>query len=495
MRLVRAVAAAPPVRDFYFTPSRATALGLSGVVRELKSRGISCRSFNFPRLNPRGSTLPLPPEYDYLRPYLIEGERGPLSFFNSRKLYGPDFSEASSLIVKENPDIIFLSLFAWTYGDDVIALARSLREDQDFPYPIVLGGAGAAVLPDYFRQTGLFDLVLIGESETSLPDLLDFLESDEPLKDFKEQVTLTKTPAPLVSFNQDSRGNQFLTMTLSRGCPKMCRFCSNFLTQGRQFRLVDLDQMEEKLKSLSITNRKPIHINLEDDNLLYHKNYFADFLNRIKKIFPQATFSAENGLDYTLLDEEYMEFLLDIGFKSFSFSIGSADEATLKREQRPADLAKLERLLGLLEKRFVDVTTFFIAGLPDDKSETITDTLIYLHNLPTRIGISLFYPVPGLPRFEDHQPFLKNPPSLCSGSSAFPWGKSLTTAQMITAFRLARLSNLIKKTEKTLQEKELIHRILQTGVLQTFIGKRKRIAALEALDNSMVDKYLKNLTN
>ncbi|MBN2657622.1 MAG: radical SAM protein [Spirochaetales bacterium] len=494
MRLERAVAAAPPVRDFYFTPSRTSALGLEGVNRELKRRGISCRSFNFPRLNPRGSSIPLPDEYSYLKPFIVEGERGPLSFFTGRKIFGPPFHDAAGKIAEENPDIIFLSLFAWTYADDVLELAKHLRKRLGYSVPIILGGAGASVLPRYFIQRELFDLVMTGETETSLRDLLDHLDKDLPLENFQEKNELTDEPAPLFSFTRDSKGNQFLTLALSRGCPKMCRFCSNFLTQGRRFRLVDLPSLEKEWEQIPYDKGKPIHINLEDDNLLYHKEYFRDFLSQCKTRFPAATFSADNGLDYTLLDEEFTAYLIGRGFRDFSFSLGSADPAVLKEEKRPADPEKLERLLGYLERKGIPVTTFFIAGLPGDTAESVLRTLLYLHELPTRSGISLFYPVPGLPRFEDPALFLSKPPALCSGSSAYPWSGSLSTEELVTAFRLSRFSNFLKSTAAGDEEKQLRDIILETGTLQTFVGKNKNITPLPDLNREMCEHFIKEIS-
>jgi len=231
MRLKKAVAAAPPLQDFYFTSGRASALGLAGIAKELGDRGVEYKTFNFPRMNGRGRNIALPEHYDYFKPFLPEGERGPLSFFTGRKIYGPRFDEAARLIGNCQPDIVFLSLFAWTYGEDVLELASHLRKVLGAEVPIVLGGAGAAVFPSWFEQSGLFDCVLRGESETTLAALLDHLESGLPLEAFKE-------------------------------------------------------------KSLPADPERPIHINMEDDNLLFHKENFHKFLTMAKRLFPKATSSA-----------------------------------------------------------------------------------------------------------------------------------------------------------------------------------------------------------
>lgn len=495
MKITRAVVAAPPVRDFYFTPGRASALGAEAVRNQLERKGVSTTLFNYPLHNPRGKQISLDSFYDYLKPYIIPGEKSPIGFFSGRKIYGPSFDDAAAMILDSDPQVIFLSLFAWTYADDVLALAKSIKRQNGNSIPLILGGAGAAVLPEYFRRTGLFDAVLKGDAEDTIIPVLKKLENEVyDFSDLSEEISC-EPPEPALSFRTDSEGNQYLTLSLSRGCPKRCQFCSNFLTQGRLFRTASLESLEERLNRLPIDAGREVNINLEDDNLLVDKSYLNDVLVRIALLYPERKITMMNGLDYTYMNEDYADYLIDEGFSHFSLSLGSTDAAVLKAEKRPVNLERLEKLLLHLKTRQVPSTTFFICGLPDDSQEGIIESLLYLHRLPTETGISLFYPVPGLPRFEDDERFLSKPPSLCSGSSAYPWANSLTTSEMVTAFRLARLSNLIKKKGKTKVEHELINRIMTSGQLHTTIGRKRELTLIPHMDQSMVDLFIKSLAD
>jgi radical SAM superfamily enzyme YgiQ (UPF0313 family) len=302
-------------------------------------------------------------------------------------------------------------------------------------------------------------------------------------------------PEPVTSFKRDSKGNQWLSMILSRGCPLRCRFCSNFLTQGRTFRCTPIEKLKTVLENIPANKDAAIHINLEDDNLLVKKSYFSQCLLMMKEIFPRSTFSIENGLDYTNMSLQYIDFLIETGFTSFTLSLGSSDIKTLKEEKRPANLLKLERTLDYLKKTNLPVTTFLICGLPEDTPETIVSSLVYLHKLPTDIGISLFYPVPGLPLFEEKKIFLEKSPRLCCGSSAYPWSGSLSSCQMITAFRLARLSNLMNKKEKTPEELKLIEVIKTTGRFHSFQGKKKEIIEIPLLDDYLLRSFFSEAFN
>ena len=70
----------------------------------------------------------------------------------------------------------------------------------------------------------------------------------------------------------------------------------------------------------------------------------------------------------------------------------------------------------------------------------------------------MFYSVPGLPDFSDTAYFRNIAPGLLRGSSAYPWNSSLSTEELITAFRISRTLNLFKKREKTIQESILVEK-------------------------------------
>lgn len=493
---MKAAVVTPSICDFYFTPGRASALGALSLLNQLKKIGISGELYNMPLMNPRGKKIPIPKTFDYLKPYIIQGERGPISFFNSYKRFGPSPEESARIVLLGDPDIVFISLFAWAYADDAMLFTKELIRQQKRKITISIGGAGVAVFPEYFKKHSLFDYIITGDAEDVIPHFIHKIESAPSVSvphlygvEGSSSALSNKKPTPVASLHLDSRGKQWLSLILSRGCPLQCKFCSNHLTQGRVFRGTEIEEMMFLLKKMDISLDMPLHINLEDDNLLIRKGYFKDFLLNIKEIYPHATFSIENGLDYTYMTPDYIDFLIDMGFISFTLSIGSSDSKILEEEQRPANFEQFEEILRHLQKRNIPVKTFLICGLPGDHFGGILSSLLYLHKLPTDTGISMFYPVPGLPRFEDRALFGSKPSHLCCGSSAYPWADALTTSEMVTAFRLARFSNFIKG-ENTSMDEPLINRIIREKTLYTYQGKSRNIVPVPSLDNHLVKEFL-----
>jgi radical SAM superfamily enzyme YgiQ (UPF0313 family) len=195
-------------------------------------------------------------------------------------------------------------------------------------------------------------------------------------------------------------------------------------------------------------------------------------LELVREHFPGTTFSAENGLDYQLLTPEMMEAVIRLGFISFRFTLASAGSGVLKGQNRPADTDRLTALCRLADRRGIPVTVYFISGLENDTPESTAETLVYTAGLPALSGISMFYPVPGIPGFTDPDCIKSFHPGLLKGSSAYPWTGSLSTRSLLTAFRISRFINLKKKKQLNPDEEQLVSVIRKSGRLHTLMKNR-----------------------
>lgn len=484
-----AILVQPPLRDFYITPHRFSGLGLEAVRRTLKRRGWHVDIRVFPLEGP-GRALPLPEALTHLKPHLLQGETGSVRFFTGWRRFGPSFADAAAAILRSEPDLIVLECFAWAYADDAIESTRAIRALQSASGTgggagpsVIVGGAGVTVFPDYFDESGLFDAVLPGDAESALGGYLD-----EP-----GCSTAAERPEPLWTARRipgsTETGGSRVTAVFSRGCPKRCRFCSQFLTQGRILRTAPLTQVD---RAVARWPHDTVEVNIEDDNLLLDRDYFFQVLDRIRARFPRIRIYAENGVDYTLIDDETLEALWKRGFRRYNLSLGSVHPEVLIAQHRPANLRRWERLVQEIDRRGGTSTTYFICGLAEDSPVRTASTLNYLTRFPTRPGISLFYPVPGLPGFTDRSPFRRHPSYLAAGSSAWPWTGSLTTEQMVTAFRLSRLIGLLN-SQQTSGDPELLHRCLETEALWTRVRDHgeTRLLRVPHQDEEMSRKVLR----
>lgn len=285
--LKRAAVIVPPFRDFYFTPHRFSGLGAAVVKLLLERAGLEVRLFNFPLMNSAGSPLPLPESLSHMRPLVIPGETGRLSFFSGLKRFGPAIDTCVSLVAGTRPDACFVSVFAFACADDALALAAALKEKMPL-VPLVAGGGGTSVWPEYFLRHPCVDFVLTGEAEVSVsafarqlsscealpkevrpallgnirgdpgsaiadgiagqtsPSILRKVFSSVPNLWWKENGMI-RPPAVIriaapeeieIPFVKSAETQRVVTYStsLSRGCPRSCSFCSSAAGLGKPFR-------------------------------------------------------------------------------------------------------------------------------------------------------------------------------------------------------------------------------------------------------------------
>ena len=447
----RVAVAEPPIEDFYYTYHRGSGLGIRSVARICEHLGKNAILFHFPTAA-KSTPIPLPSSLDHIKPFINPNESGPLSFFTSYNRFGPSFDICAKQIAEANPDIIFLSCFAFCYAHCLIALARECK--RVLPnIPIAAGGAGVTARPEFFRNSPAVDFAVPGEAEIVLPPF------------FGEATAGTPRPLSIWSKTGDTKKRAFFSTAITRGCPKTCRFCSVRLSHPGGLRRMAKQNILTGFKdSAASASGKNMSINFEDDNLLADWDHTIDIITAIKAQRPDAAFTAENGMDYTFLDSEKIKALIDLGFYRFNFSLGVYGAENLERQRRHGDLQLLKELVRLAAEKGKQCTVFFICGFPGDSPENSVHTLLFLHALPVKTGISLYYPVPGLKEISIPD---DTPPALCAGSSAYPWSGALSTAQLITAFRLARLSNFLKTAEKAAAGIRDIP-FLDSGMIETF---------------------------
>ncbi len=478
---MRATIATSQIHDFYFTPRRDAGLGARVLERELRQCGLQTQ-VRLLSSEGKPKAVPLPSELGYLKPFLVPGETGPISWFTGYRRFGPDPADAAKLLLEDRPDLLFLSCWAWGYSDDLIALAREVhRLDADLP--IIVGGHGPSVHPDTFlapvdERSGLplFRLVAAGEADGNISFLLDALGGPNRFVDLRISGVSPRARhvEPVAGAPPGNAGIGRLSVMLTRGCPCSCDFCANFITSGRAFRPSPAESwmpcLDRAIDSFGLRGSS-IHINIEDDNILYLKDEFLEFISEVSSRHGGVRFSAENGLDYRLLDPGDVDRLKESGFAELNLSLGAASPDG----KRHSDRARLAAILRRAATIQLPVTTHFICGLPNDRIGDIADALSFLGELPTQIGISNFYPVPGLPGFQDPEVFRDRSPRLALGSSVYPWAGTIDTASMITAFRLSRWLNLRRRLldgkRSTDIEQELAREIARTGKLCTIVKK------------------------
>ncbi len=504
---MRIAVAAHSITDFYFTPHRHASLGTMAVSQAFSSIGAEVREFHFPLFSRRSRRIALPDSLAYLAPHILVEEYGPTAFFSAYRRLGPAPEECAKLIAAYNPEALLISSFAYAYADDAIALARAVRKLLP-DIPVAAGGGGPSAAPGFFLAGKDIDYVVTGEVEQGADALYARLKehtaNSAAIPDRKDDGILTASavhrkaelePAGELLFPvrilPPRNGVRSVVLSSSRGCPKRCAFCSTYLTHGRQYRQVHIERIAQAIRDLPNDpgGGERYHFAFEDDNLLVDTARFLKILELIRQRFPTASFSAENGMDYLLLNRELVRELVLLGCTQFNLSVGSFTPEVLHQQHRSADLVHLREILETIDKLQVRSILYLIVGLRGDTPASAAAALLAVLGLPADIGISPYYALPGLPGFME-----SGMPLLSKGSSLFPWTGSLTTAELLTAFRLARLVQLMKHPDA---DRELLDNILKSRRMLTRIkdrvSNRKSIREVPGLSEKMLELFFSGL--
>jgi hypothetical protein len=487
----KAVVVVPPVQDFYFTYHRFSAIGALIVQKIAHSFFDECQLLNFPLDGSGSETIALPQELKYLKKYIIPNETGPLSYFRTYNRYGPSIDICAKKIIETGASCCLISVFAFCYSNTALELIKRIKQLKS-DLCIIAGGAGVSVSPDLFLQSTPVDYIVKGEAEVALPLLLQYIQGKKSIdrdtipnigwrsgneyiltKDVRFTESKEIVPCAVKTF--ETQKKIYISTTLSRGCRYKCEFCSNRLSQGSTFRTVVPELFIEQLIEILHTENtaKQININFEDDNIMHDYRYLIAVIQMCKKIIPNCTITFENGIDYRLLDPEKCRQLISLGVCQFNFSLATASSDIADTQNRIINVSRLDELYQILQSAAIPVITYFICGFSNDTQQTIINNLKFLSTQPTLAGISMFYAVPGIEGFKYHNTDTTTI-ARYAGASAFPWNNSLSTATLLTAFRLSRIVNLMKQLQKSDLELSLLSHIKHERKLFTILKHNKK---------------------
>ncbi|MCX7679174.1 MAG: radical SAM protein [Spirochaetes bacterium] len=352
-------------------------------------------------------------------------------------------------ILSWHPEAVYISSFAFCYALEAIEVAHELRKNG-CRAPIAFGGAGASCHPTYYLKRSSAEFVFQGEADEAIARLLhEYAIAPGVWRKVNNEIVHNEISIPheifpAISFIRRSTHISYYSGIFTRGCPMQCGFCSSKLSMPT-FRKAALPLVEEVFLKTAWNGRP--HLNIEDDAIVWDFDYLITIINYLKKTAGNlATFSLENGIDYRALDVEKVKLLAQSGLTKLNISLVSIHRDILEQYNRTADIDKFVSVVEAAHRCGVPTTVYFIAGLKGDTYARVKETLKFLSSLPVLVGMSPFYPVPGIQDFENLDVFDRISPRLCAGTSFYPW-HDLTTDELVSLFCEARMINFQKKSE------------------------------------------------
>ena len=401
--------------------------------------------------------------------------------------FGVSFEDMKNRIGEKDFDVAGIWAqysFQW---DNALKTA-SICKEVNPQCKVIMGGAHVSVLfDDLIRKYDCVDIVVRGEGEFVMPQLLERIAYGLPLEGipgiaYRKNGLIEKNQEPayikdldclpipayhLVDMEKYFRlGKEYssrtayqfegwergLSLITSRGCPYNCVFCSIHLHMGRQWRAHSAEYVLKHIAYL-IKNYNVKYLHFEDDNLTLEPERFVAILDGLLANDWNLRWDTPNGVRVEAFNERILRKCSQTGCTFLIFGVESGSQRVLDEViGKSLDLSKLEDILLQAKKIGVDTRAFFMMGLPGETKQDIKTSVNYALKLIWRYecfgGFSMAVPLFGTRLYDvcDKEGYFNLEPTIDNLSSAYLKQGIIKTKQFDPEFLESQIRYFEKKS-------------------------------------------------
>ena len=289
---------------------------------------------------------------------------------------------------------------------------------------VVLGGPQASVVDvSTMRAYPWIDLVVRGEAEQTLPELVDALtrhgsltaipgitfrrdEDGEIVRNPDAPLILDLDALPFPAFHlfPDVRSCRHFPLELGRGCPFSCTFCSTNDFFRRRFRLKSPEQMIADMRRVKqtygISSFELVH-----DMFTVDRKRVAAFCEALIESGEQFIWGCSARTD--CIDEELIALMARAGCRGIFFGIETGSRRMQKVIDKGLELNDSAARVSSCDKYKINTAVSLMAGFPDETMNDLRDTAAFFvdslrfdHADPQ---LSILAPLAGTPIQVEHK--------------------------------------------------------------------------------------------
>jgi radical SAM superfamily enzyme YgiQ (UPF0313 family) len=314
------------------------------------------------------------------------------------------------------------------------SIARHLKEANP-KLTIILGGAHATLLPeDTLARTPEIDIVVRGEGEETIINLVQAIESEKPLDNipginYRRNSELVSTTSRYDNVDLDSlpflayhllpwqkykphpphgRVLPFAAIVTSRGCPYRCAYCSKPIF-GNKFRGQSPERVLEEI--IYIKDKFGIReIAFYDDIFTLNKKRAIEIADGMLSKDLNMQWTCETRVN--LVDKELLQKIKQAGCYAIAYGIESASPEILQNISKDISLEQVEKAVRISREAGLETIGYFMIGSPGETPETIDKTIQFAKKLKLDFAqFSVTMPFPGTELYK----------MLKTGADNIPW--------------------------------------------------------------------------
>lgn len=188
------------------------------------------------------------------------------------------------------------------------------------------------------------------------------------------------------SLNTLPKGRVIAPISISRGCPFLCSFCTCHTIMGRRIRYRPVELVLDEIEML-VRHYGVDEVQMVDDHFTRDRAYVLAFCEGLQRRKLNIHWACPHGIRVDSIDAELFSLMEKTGCYMVSVGIESATERILDLMQKRITPEEAEEKVQVLrDATNMTVQGFFIIGYPTETRQEMIDTIEFARRLPLHIA-------------------------------------------------------------------------------------------------------------
>ena len=294
-----------------------------------------------------------------------------------------------------HPDVLGIQMLSVNRVSSYRLIEHCLANYPELP--IVVGGIHASLMAEQIVERFKKVIVVIGEGEATLLELLSAIGAGGDLarvkgiaywrgdavvrteeRDLLYAIDSLPHPKHILFFDAEPERTTGYILT-SRGCPFECSFCCLYPSSRRKYRERNTDDVVSEIVGLKHRYPRLRTVVILDDTFTLDNDRVVEFCQRIIALDLNIDFIAAGRVKPVA--EEMLGYMEKAGFRRLEFGVETGAENLMHNNRKGITRADVEDLFRKISRFNIAIAIYLIVGLPGEDEDTVDETVSFVKNL------------------------------------------------------------------------------------------------------------------